>query len=293
MPQVLTWGNRDAGSPSKLTSGNTLLSKMRQTARRGIQGGMPLWSQGGGLCPAREREAGSEATVGRGKREAGSPSKLALALREQIGDNSLRPDRERPIGVWTSVTEDQPVDVKDIAVLEGLLARGRAGDDRAMESIYEMFKVRVFQLAYRHTYNVVIAEDLLQDIFLKIFAHLGDVKKAETFPAWVYRITLNTCYSYLRGKKLRSERTVPLSEIEGKLDEAVYDTHEKEIGKPIDDAIRTLPARLRTVFVLHDVEGFKHGEIARILGCSVGTSKSQLFKARLKVRSLLKGKGVL
>jgi RNA polymerase sigma-70 factor (ECF subfamily) len=218
---------------------------------------------------------------------------LTLALRGQIGDNNLRPDRERFVGAWTSVTEDQIVDIKDIAVLERLLARGRTGDDRAMESIYEMFKVRVFQLAYRHTYNPVIAEDLLQDIFLKVFTHLGDVRNAETFPAWVYRIALNTCYSYLRGKKLRSERTVPLREIEGKLDEAVYDTHEKEIGKPIDDAIQVLPPRLRSVFVLHDVEGFKHGEIARMLGCSVGTSKSQLFKARLRVRSLLKDKGVL
>jgi RNA polymerase sigma-70 factor (ECF subfamily) len=218
---------------------------------------------------------------------------LTLALRGQIGDNNLRPDRERFVGAWTSVTEDQIVDIKDIAVLERLLARGRTGDGRAIESIYEMFKVRVFQLAYRHTYNPVIAEDLLQDIFLKVFTHLGDVRNTETFPAWVYRIALNTCYSYLRGKKLRSERTVPLSEIEGKLDEAVYDTHEKEIGKPIDDAIQVLPARLRSVFVLHDVEGFKHGEIARMLGCSVGTSKSQLFKARLKVRGLLKDKGVL
>ena len=218
---------------------------------------------------------------------------LALALMGKIGDNSIYPDRKRFAGAWTSVTEDQVVDIKDIAALERLLSRGRGGDDRAMESIYEMFKTRVFHLAYRHTYNPIIAEDLMQEVFLKVFTHLGDVKNTETFPAWVYRIALNTCYSYLRGKKLRSERTVPLSEIEGKLDEAVYDTHEKEIGKPIDDAIQVLPARLRSVFVLHDVEGFKHGEIARMLGCSVGTSKSQLFKARLKVRGLLKDKGVL
>jgi len=211
----------------------------------------------------------------------------------KIGDNSIYPDRKRFAGAWTSVTEDQVVDIKDIAALERLLSRGRGGDDRAMESIYEMFKTRVFHLAYRHTYNPIIAEDLMQEVFLKVFTHLGDVKNTETFPAWVYRIALNTCYSYLRGKKLRSERTVPLSEIEGKLDEAVYDTHEKEIGKPIDDAIQVLPARLRSVFVLHDVEGFKHGEIARLLGCSVGTSKSQLFKARLKVRDALKGRGVL
>ena len=209
---------------------------------------------------------------------------LTLALMGQIEDNSLGPGRERLAGAWTTVTEDPIVDIKDNAVLERLLERGRAGDDRAMESIYEMFKTRIFQLAYRHTYNPVIAEDLLQEVFLKVFTHLGEVKNAVTFPAWVYRVALNTCYSYLRGKRLRSERTVPLSEIEGKLDEAVYDTHEKEIRKPIDDAIELLPARLRSIFVLHDVEGFKHGEIARMLGCSVGTSKSQLFKARLKIR---------
>lgn len=218
---------------------------------------------------------------------------LALALMGRIGDNSICCDRKRFAGAWTSVTEDQVVDIKDIAALERLLERGRAGDERAMESIYEMFKTRVFHLAYRHTYNPIIAEDLMQEVFLKVFTHLGDVKNTETFPAWVYRIALNTCYSYLRGKKLRSERTVPLSEIEGKPEEAVYDTHEKEIGKPIDDAIQVLPARLRSVFVLHDVEGFKHGEIARMLGCSVGTSKSQLFKARLKVRDALKSRGVL
>jgi RNA polymerase sigma-70 factor (ECF subfamily) len=218
---------------------------------------------------------------------------LTLALRGQIGDNGLRPDHERFAGAWTIVPEDQIVKSKDTAALERLLERSRSGDERAMESIYEMFKTRVFHLAYRHTYNPVIAEDLMQEVFLKVFTHLGKVKAAETFPAWVYRVALNTCYSYLRGKKLTSGRTVPLSEIEGKLDEAVYDTHEKEIGKPIDDAIQVLPARLRSVFVLHDVEGFKHGEIARLLGCSVGTSKSQLFKARLKVRDALKGRGVL
>lgn len=218
---------------------------------------------------------------------------LALAPKGKIRDNDLRPGIDRFAGVETLVTENQSADRKDIDVLGRLLAQGQTGDELAMESIYGMFKVRVFQLAYRHTYNSVAAEDLLQDIFLKVFTHLGDVKKAETFPAWIYRIALNTCYTYLRGKKSKSEKTIPLSEIEGKLEEAVYDTHEKEIGKPIDDAIQILPAGLRRIFVLHDVEGFKHGEIARLLGCSAGTSKSQLFKARLKVRSHLKAKGVL
>jgi RNA polymerase sigma-70 factor (ECF subfamily) len=217
---------------------------------------------------------------------------LTLALRRHIRDNDdLHHEGYCRAGIL--LTENERVNSKDGIVLERLLSRARTGDDRAMESIYEMFKARIYQLAYRHSYNPAVAEDLLQDIFIKIFTHLGDVRNTETFPAWIYKIAMNTCYSYLRGKKLRLERTIPLGEIEGKLDEAVFDTHEKEIGKPIDDAIQTLSAKLRAVFVLHDVEGFKHNEIARMLGCSVGTSKSQLFKARMKIRGLLKGKGVL
>jgi len=85
---------------------------------------------------------------------------------------------------------------------------------------------------------------------------------------------------------------VPLSAIEGGPGEATYDTHETGLRKPIEEALRDLPARLRSVFMLHDVDGFKHGEISRILGCSVGTSKSQLFKARMRLREKLKRKGV-
>src|SRR5512147_1392202 len=99
----------------------------------------------------------------------------------------------------------------DTALLASLIERGRGGDLEAMEALYEMFKRPVFGLAYRHTANKAVSEDLLQDIFLKVFTHLQDVRDAATFPAWVFRISLNTCYSYLRQKKVQGQRDVSLT----------------------------------------------------------------------------------
>ncbi len=138
---------------------------------------------------------------------------LALALQEKIGDNGVLPGATALAGGWNPVVEDE-----NGAVLADLIKRGKAGDERALEALYEMHKTRIFHLACRHTYNPVVAEDLLQDTFVKVFSHLDDVKDPATFPAWLYRVALNTCYSYLRGKKLRSETMVPLSAVQGRLD---------------------------------------------------------------------------
>lgn len=178
-------------------------------------------------------------------------------------------------------------------VLSSLIQRGKEGDHRAMEEIYERYKSSFFNLAYRYTYDRVAAEDLLQDIFIKIFTHLKDVNQEQTFVAWMYRIAVNVCYSYLRSKKGRKSQMVALSSIEGREEEAVYDTHESSLRLSLDEAVQKLPEKLREVFLLHDVQGFKHEEVATMLGIEVGTSKSQLFKARLKIRDFLKRKQVL
>jgi RNA polymerase sigma-70 factor (ECF subfamily) len=180
-----------------------------------------------------------------------------------------------------------------LSSLSSLLKRSKEGDHAAMEAIYENFRGAVYNLAYRYTGDRTAAEDILQDTFVKIFTHLGDVRKEETFPAWLYRIALNTCYSYLRSRKSRDFRTVPLSEVEGKAEEAARNGHAVSIRVPLDEAIQELPEKLRMVFLLHDVQGFKHEEIAKTLGCTTGTSKSQLFKARLKIREFLKAKKAL
>lgn len=218
---------------------------------------------------------------------------MSLAATAGIGDNisyvgnrlfkgavMMRPD--------TGVSE--PPGATRAAVQPELLDRARNGDIGAMESIYGQLKRPVFGIAWRYTGNAAAAEDLLQDVFLKVFANIRDVRDPETFPAWVYKIAVNTCFSYLRKSKTRLEKTVPLSDVEGRLDEAVYDTHETDLRKSLDEATAALPPGLRSVFLLYDVQGFKHEEIARILGCSVGNSKSQLFKARMKIREFLKAR---
>lgn len=180
-----------------------------------------------------------------------------------------------------------------LAALSTLIKRSKEGDEGAMEKIYEQYKRPLFNMAYRYTFDRLAAEDLLQDIFVKVFSHLGEVNKDETFVAWMYRIAINTCYSYLRSRRNREARPVSLSEIEGKKEEAVYDGHEENLAGPLEEATRELPEKLRAVFTLHDVQGHTHEEIGRMLGVTVGTSKSQLFKARMRIRGFLKEKKVL
>jgi len=219
---------------------------------------------------------------------------LLLAIPGQIGDNSLRVEYESFLEAALDMERDtrgRPVwGTADKARLAELVERGRDGDLTAMESLYEMFKRPVFGLIYRHTQNQAVAEDLLQDVFLKIFTHFREVRDEGTFPGWVFRIALNTCYSYLRQKKAQGDKLVSLDDLGGNVEDRASEAVEKDLRGPLEQAIRTLAPRLRSVFVLHDVQGFKHEEIARTLGCAVGTSKSQLFKARIKVREYLRAK---
>jgi len=179
-----------------------------------------------------------------------------------------------------------------LSALSALIKRSKEGDEGAMEKIYEQYKRPLFNLAYRYTFDRLAAEDLLQDIFVKIFSHLGEVDRDETFVGWMYRIAINTCYSYLRSRRSREAHSVRLSEVEGKKEEAVFDRHEESLAGPLDEAAGKLPEKLRAVFMLHDVQGHTHEEIGRILGITVGTSKSQLFKARMRIRGYLKEKKV-
>jgi len=219
---------------------------------------------------------------------------LLLAVPGQIGDNSYRADFESFLEAALAMRGDkggEPVwGTADKARLADLVSRSRAGDLAAMESLYGMFKGPVFGLVYRYAQNRAVAEDLLQDVFLKIFSHMDSVRDAATFPAWVYRIALNTAFSHLRQKRTQAEKTVPLADLEERIEEPGSEPVERDLQRPLEEAIKALAPRLRSVFVLHDVQGFKHQEIALTLGCAVGTSKSQLFKARLKVREYLRAR---
>ncbi len=103
-----------------------------------------------------------------------------------------------------------------------------------MESIYEMFKRPVFGLVYRYAQNQAAAEDLLQDVFLKVFGNMRNVRDAATFPGWVFRIAVNTAYSYLRQKRTQADRLVPLDDLDGKIEDRTSAPVEKDIRGPLE-----------------------------------------------------------
>jgi len=172
-----------------------------------------------------------------------------------------------------------------------LITESLKGNKHAMEALYELYKRPLFNLLYRHTYDYETSEDLLQEVFIKIFTNLCRLEDESMFQPWAFRIALNTYYSYLREKR-EERKMVSFDEVESSLPEEEKFTCE-ELKKPLDEAIENLPSKLKSVFLLHDVQGFKHEEIAEIFGWKTGTSKSQLFKARMKIRNFLEKKRFL
>jgi RNA polymerase sigma-70 factor (ECF subfamily) len=228
-----------------------------------------------------------------------SPPSVAgtLVMPAGLRDNGLRILRARIAEAFRLMSSGHKEQRKrldiSLSLLSSLIERSKAGELGAMEEIFEHYKGPLFSLIYRYTNNRQAAEDLLQDVFIKVFTHIRDVQKMETFVAWIYRIALNACYSHLRSKRAGLRQAVSLSEVEGRKEEAVYSHHEESLERSLGEAIQGLPDKLRTVLLLHDVQGFKHEEISRLLGFTVGTSKSQLFKARMRVREHLRNKKVL
>jgi RNA polymerase sigma-70 factor, ECF subfamily len=172
--------------------------------------------------------------------------------------------------------------------LDVLIRRCQDGDSSAMQVLYEQHKTQVFNLAYRYTYNRAIAEDLLHDIFIKVFHQLHRLDNAQAFQGWLYRVAVNTCLSFLRSHKSPVKNTVSFTDA-AFLEPSGYDNY-SPTKKALEAAINELPMKLKSVFLLHDVQGHKHHEIAEIMSWSVGTSKSQLFKARMKIRKILESR---
>ncbi len=136
------------------------------------------------------------------------------------------------------------------------------------------------------------AEDLTQDVFIQLYRKVGSFRGDSAFTTWLHRMTVNQVLMHFRKRAVKLEKTTEEGETP---DQVVAGTANPERMRIVDkialeNAIEKLPAGYKNVFVLHDVEGYEHEEVARILGCSVGTSKSQLHKARIKLQKLLKKK---
>ena len=161
--------------------------------------------------------------------------------------------------------------------------------EQAFEDLYTKHYRRVYSLCLRMTANIADAEDLAHDVFLQVQRKLASFRGDSAFTTWLHRITVNQVLMHFRKKSVRSELTTE----HGEMPEIIEPLSTKTLSLPIIDnialgvAIEQLPNGYRKIFLLHDVEGYEHEEIARLLGISAGTSKSQLHKARLKLRTIL------
>ena len=173
-----------------------------------------------------------------------------------------------------------------------LAQKAAAGDVDAFERIYWQHHRRVFGICLRMTKNTTEAEDVTQQVFLNLFKKIGSFRGDSAFTTWLHRITVNQMLMHLRSNRSRKEDITET----GELPENNYRVLEKSGSAnqivhrlQLNEAIAKLADGYRKVLVLHDIEGFEHEEIAKILGCASGTSKSQLHKARRVLQRLLAG----
>jgi RNA polymerase sigma-70 factor (ECF subfamily) len=171
-----------------------------------------------------------------------------------------------------------------------LAQQSAAGDGDAFEQIYRRHFRRVYALCLRMLGDPTRAEDLTQDVFINLFNKIGSFRGDSAFTTWLHRMTVNQVLMHFRKASTRSELTTEEGETPVQIVRGTEDPNAMPVVDRIalERAVAQLPPGYRTVFVLHDVEGYDHDEIARTLGVSEGTSKSQLHKARLKLRTLIR-----
>jgi RNA polymerase sigma-70 factor (ECF subfamily) len=174
------------------------------------------------------------------------------------------------------------------------IERAKQGDAEAFQALYDRHKRRVYSLCLRMTANTAEAEDLAQEAFLQLFRKIGTFRGESAFSTWLHRLSVNVVLMHLRKKSL------PVVSLEETTQNTEEDSPKKDFGAEdlslagsidrlqLQKAVESLPPGYRTIFVLHDVEGYEHNEIAGIVGCSIGNSKSQLHKARMKLRDILR-----
>jgi RNA polymerase sigma-70 factor (ECF subfamily) len=191
---------------------------------------------------------------------------------------------------WESLPEKQATEAaRPDYQLAQRIARG---DMEAFEELYTRYHRHVYGLCLRMTNNVTEAEDLTQDIFIHVYHKIGGFRGESTMGTWLHRVTINNVLMHFRKNSVRRERTTE----DGETPEPAVKLRRSQREAPILDrlalerAIGQLSPGYRAVLILHDVEGYEHHEIASICGNSIGTSKSQLHKARNRLYELLHGR---
>jgi len=181
------------------------------------------------------------------------------------------------------IEKKQPTDFE-------LAQKSAAGDTAAFEQLYHRHFRRVYALCLRMTGDPTLAEDLTQEVFVQLFNKIGSFRGESAFTTWLHRLTANQVLMHFRKRSTKSELLTEEGETPIQIVRGTEDPNAMPVidRLALEKAIQQLPPGYRTVFVLHDVEGYGHDEIAGMMGISEGTSKSQLHKARLKLRTYLR-----
>jgi RNA polymerase sigma-70 factor (ECF subfamily) len=192
---------------------------------------------------------------------------------------------------WGSVAT--PVESSEVSEKQAI-CRAQQGDAGAFECLYRLHSRRVYSLCLRMVGNAAEAEDLTQEAFLQLFRKIATFRGESAFSTWLHRLSVNVVLMRLRKKSMAEtsleEVTEPDEESGGPRRD--FGAPDLRLSGSIDRlnlqrAVEQLPPGYKSVFVLHDVQGYEHNEIAEIMGCSIGNSKSQLHKARMRLRELL------
>jgi len=162
----------------------------------------------------------------------------------------------------------------------------------AFEEIYRLHHKRVYSICFRMLRNASDAEDLTQQVFIQLFRKLDTFRGESSFTTWLHRMTVNQVLMHFRRRAVKIEKTTedgstPIRIVSGTENPSRMALIDRIA---LNQAIGQLPPGYRMVFILHDLEGFEHDQIGKMLGCAVGTSKSQLHKARQRLRQLLTGR---
>lgn len=175
------------------------------------------------------------------------------------------------------------------------IERAKQGDALAFQELYDRHKRRVYSLCLRMTANTAEAEDLTQEAFLQLYRKIATFRGESAFSTWLHRLSVNVVLMHLRKKNLPVVSLEETTQGGGEDDTPKKDFGAEDLALAgsidrlqLQRAVDDLPPGYRSIFVLHDIEGYEHNEIAKIVGCSIGNSKSQLHKARMKLRDLLR-----
>jgi len=168
---------------------------------------------------------------------------------------------------------------------EGLVERAQNGDRKAFEQIYREQVGRIHALCWRLSGDADLAEELTQEAFVRAWQKLHLFSGRSALSTWLHRLTVNVVMADHRVHGKRRRRQLPLDDVQSK--ELVATGRTTGVGLDLERAIATLPTRARSVFVLHDVEGYGHAEIAEMAGMAIGTSKAHLHRARDLLRKAL------